>query len=80
MQELLAGYGESNITPEMGLELSGYGYHLSRKATGVLDDIKIRAVYLTDGEEVLLLMSCDLLGFSLEYADDLRQSIADDLG
>jgi hypothetical protein len=80
MQELLAGYGESIITPEPGIELSGYGYHINRKATGVLDDIKVRAVYLTDGSESLLLLSCDLLGLSQEYADDLRLKISEDLG
>ena len=76
MSGLRAGYGEAVITPPMGVELSGYGFYLERRATGVLDDLKARAVVLDDGLTRLVLASCDLIGFDLKTADALRAKIA----
>ena len=76
MSGLRAGYGESVITPALGVELSGYGFYLERRATDVLDDLKARAVVLDDGRNRLVLVSCDLIGFNVETADALRARIA----
>ena len=35
-----AGYGESVLTPPLGVELCGYGYYLERRAESVLDELK----------------------------------------
>jgi hypothetical protein len=48
-----AGYGERLITPPMGVDLSGYGFYLDRKAGAVLDDLKVRAVHLADGRQAV---------------------------
>lgn len=76
MSGLRAGYGEEVITPPLGVELSGYGFYLERRATGVLDDLKARAVVLDDGRTRLVLVSCDLIGFTVETADAIRAKIA----
>ncbi len=76
MSGLVAGYGESVITPALGVELSGYGFYLERGATDLLDDLKARAVVLEDSGQRQVLVSCDLIGFSVETADELRTEIA----
>jgi hypothetical protein len=80
MSPLLAGYGERTVTPPLGVDLCGYGFHLGRRAESVLDDLKCRAVYLEGGGRRLVLISCDVIGFTIEEADVLRARIAAALG
>lgn len=77
MASLAAGYGESLITPPLGIGMTGYGCYLDRNAESVLDDLKARALALAEGEERLILVSCDLLGLTVEFSDAVRQEIAD---
>ncbi len=76
MAKLTAGYGETLITPPIGVELSGYGFYLERKAMSVLDDLKARALYLENDGQKLLLISCDLVGFTVAVADAIRGKIS----
>lgn len=71
-----AGYGEKSITPPLGADLSGYGFYLDRRAEGVLDDLKVRALYLKNKAEPLILISCDLLSLQVEFSDKVRGEIA----
>ena len=73
--ELLAGYGEEVITPILPCPLSGYGYYLGRQADAVLDDLKVRAVFV-ESDERALLVSADLIGLSVDFCDRLREEIA----
>jgi hypothetical protein len=73
---LLAGYGEKTITPPLGLELSGYGFYLDRCAESVLDDLKVRAVFLDGGTSRIVLISFDLIGFTVAFADRLRAAVS----
>lgn len=74
---LLVGYGESIITPSLSLniDLTGYGFYLDRKGENILSDLKVRAIYLDDGKNRIILLSCDLIGFSIDFADSLRKEI-----
>jgi hypothetical protein len=74
------GYGERVITPPLGIDLAGYGFYLDRKAASVLDDLKCRAVHLRSDGGSLLLVSCDLIGFTVDEADAIRARIAADHG
>jgi len=76
MNKLLVGYGERTITPPLGVDLCGYGFYLDRKAEGVLDDLKVRALYLKNGGRALLLTSCDLIGLTVEFCDEVRAAAA----
>jgi neutral ceramidase len=76
MKKWLVGYGERIITPPLGAGLCGYGFYLDRKAENVLDDLKIRALYLANGEQALMLISCDVIGLTVEFSDQLRSEIA----
>ena len=80
MAEWLAGYGEEIITPPLGVELSGYGFYLDRRARSVLDDLKARAVWLEKDGSRLLLISCDLVGFSIEHAASIRRTVGASAG
>ena len=61
MNQLKVGFGRANITPPMGIEVSGY--FVKRKAEGVLDELEANAVAICDGKTTALLVSLDLLGF-----------------
>lgn len=76
---LLVGYGECVITPslDLKLDLTGYGFYLDRKGEDVLSDLKVRVLYLDDGKDRAILISCDLIGFSVDFADSIRSAIAD---
>lgn len=77
MPDLRVGYGEEIITPHLGIELTGYGYYLNRKAERVLDDLKVRALFLQYGSISVILISCDLLSMAVEYADLIREEVAE---
>lgn len=79
MSALRAGYGETIITPALGTDLTGFGFYLDRKAERVLDDLKVRALYLDDGKEHLLIISCDLLGMSVSRTDRIRSRVGSSL-
>jgi hypothetical protein len=76
---LQAGYGERTITPPLGTELTGFGFYLDRRAEAVLDDLKVRALFLQVRAQSLLLVSCDLLGFTVSFSDRVRRELASDL-
>lgn len=59
-----AGFGKSELTPPMGVELAGYGYYLGRCAQSVRDPLYARAVLLEESGFRALIICCDLLGLS----------------
>lgn len=79
MAALLAGYGERTITPPLGLELSGYGFYLDRRAESVRDDLMCRALYLRRGRDRHVILAFDLIGFSVPFAGSLRRAVAREL-
>jgi hypothetical protein len=61
---LEAGFAETDITPKLGgppVYMAGFGQN--RKATGVHDPLKARAVVLKDGDRKLALVCVDLVGY-----------------
>ena len=66
-----AGFGKSELTPPMGVELAGYGYYLGRCAQSVRDPLYARAVLIEDGSERALIICCDLLGLSRGVCADV---------
>lgn len=76
MEKLKAGYGQKRITPQLGINLGGYGFYLNRQATSILDDLKVRVLLLKEGQERVILISCDLLGLTVEFSDTIKQEIA----
>ncbi len=76
MSGLTVGYGERTITPPLGVDLAGYGFYLDRRAESVLDDLKCRAVQLKAGDRSQVLISCDVIGFTVDDADAIRAAVA----
>lgn len=73
MNTFHAGTASCDITPPAGAVLSGGAFGPAR---GVLDGLCARALYLTNGRRAVMVVSCDLLGFTEAFADDLRTRIA----
>ncbi len=78
MSSLQAGYGEKKIIPPLGTDLSGFGFYLDRRATTVRDDLKVRALCISGDENILLLISIDILGVTVEFSDKIRSRLAKD--
>ena len=76
MSGLTVGYGERTITPPLGVDLAGYGFYLDRRAGSVLDDLKCRVVHLQAGDRSQVLISCDVIGFTVDDADAIRGAVA----
>jgi hypothetical protein len=60
---LEVGFGEADVTPRLGdrpVFLAGFGH--DRKATGVHDTLKARAVVLRDGQRKIAFVSVDVVG------------------
>ena len=79
-EQLKAGYAERIITPPLGVDLAGYGFYLRRRANSVLDDLRVKALHLSRGARQIAIISCDLIGFSLDFADSVRRETASALG
>ncbi len=80
MSGLRVGYGERVVSPPRGLDLCGYGFYLGRKSGRILDDLKVRALVLSDGGRPLVIVGCDLIGLPVAAADRIRTGVAADLG
>jgi len=66
-----AGFGKSDLTPPLGVELTGYGYYLNRCALSVRDPLFARALLLETEESKALIISCELLGLNRHICADV---------
>lgn len=66
-----AGFGKSDLTPPLGVELTGYGYYLNRCALSVRDPLFARALLLETGNCKALIISCELLGLNKHICADV---------
>ena len=71
---LSAGSAVLDITPVSPCHLAGYG-HRDHAHEGVHDPLSLRALYLTDGDDELALVSADILWFREELADPIHDLI-----
>ena len=74
-QNLLAGFGRRCITPDHVVNLTGYGDDEIRFSQGVVDNIYLTCIAVTDGDDTVLLYTADLLSFSGPMADLLRERV-----
>jgi hypothetical protein len=80
MTDFQAGFGLSDITPPVGLELEGFGCFLGRKSTGIMEPLKARSMAWRSGEGRGLVVACDLIEFGDGLVDRIRSSIAPSTG
>jgi hypothetical protein len=74
---LTVGFGETDITPDVSgpkpVYMAGFGQN--RKATGVYDPLKARAIVLKDGGAKVALVSVDLVGLFLDETIQVRRQL-----
>jgi hypothetical protein len=75
-EALQAGFAETDITPPLEgktVYLAGFGHN--RKATGIHDPLKARAVVLQHGKEKIALVAVDLVGFFHPQIERVRRKL-----
>lgn len=77
---LRAGYGEIEITPPLGTDLAGFGFYLDRWAEIVRDKLKARSLCLNCGQELIFIISLDLLSLDVNFANKIRGRISKKTG
>ncbi len=77
---LQAGVVQIDITPPMGVEMSGYGPYEKRIATEVLDPLYAHALWLEAGEERLLILTLDLISIGRVLRDAVAHQISRQCG
>ena len=74
MGSLKAGFSRIDITPPLGIYLSGY--YEPRQAEGQLDPLLASALAVSDDNETALLFSVDVIGIKQDMLDGMRERIA----
>lgn len=75
---LYAGVCETNITPPLGIWMSGYGL----RPTGAIrihDELYARVLVLDDGRQRIVLVSADIIAFAPDSVQRIREQIASKL-
>ena len=70
------GIAVSDITPEIGIYLTGYG-HPERLAEGVHSPLLANAMVLADGNTDVAVVSIDWCGMPDELAAEMRRAISE---
>ena len=75
---LQAGFSRVDVTPPLGVDLSGYFYR--RMAKGIRDPLYVNALAIGDGTKTVILMAIDYIGIKLEPNTNIRNMIAERTG
>ena len=78
MNNLQAGFARVNITPMMGISISGY--FKDRIADGVLDELEANAIALEAGENKVILISVDNCHIATYILNEIRKSVSEVTG
>ena len=73
MNKLLAGFSRLDITPPLGIPVSGY--FIPRYAEGVLDPLEVNALALSAGDNKVVMMSVDLCLMDKEVSEAACETI-----
>lgn len=75
-KKLLAGYGRVAVTPDFPVHIAGYGDDEVRMSKGVLDDLYITCIAVTDGDDTVLMYTVDMLSLAEWAANKIRQVVS----
>lgn len=75
INNLKVGFARVNVTPMMGINISGY--FKVRLADGVLDDLEINAIAVNSGKTTVLMLSIDHCGINAETLKEFRRRISE---
>lgn len=68
-----AAFAEADITPPLGGSMPGY--FKDRQATGVLDPLKAKVLYLRRRNDSVALVACDLIGMGAQMVGRIRTRV-----
>jgi len=74
------GFGRNDITPRVGVELSGFGPYLCRKSIAVRDNLYARAMAVQNQETTLIIVSIDLIGITKSLTKQIRGFVSQKTG
>ena len=74
-----AGFAVADVTPELGIYLTGYG-NPERLAEAVHSPLRTTAMVLADGDTEAAVVSMDWCGISEELATDIHRAIHEATG
>ncbi len=69
------GFGRTDVTPRIGVELCGFGPFLHRRSIGVRDRLWARAMAVRLGDYGAILVSCDLIQVDAATTAVVRQQV-----
>lgn len=75
-----AGFGRSDITPRLGVQLAGYGPYRNRAAKEIVAPLQARAMVVAQGRKRVVLMSLECCGTPRELAERIRRAVVARLG
>jgi hypothetical protein len=75
-----AGFFETDITPRVGVGLSGFGPYLNRFSIGVRDVLKARTAAFELDATKAVIVSCDLIGVTPDIVQKVKQLVAGKTG
>jgi len=73
---LQVGYARQCITPDYTVCISGYGDDEVRRSQGIVDDIYLTCIAVTEGEQTILLYTADLLSINDWAAEKIRERVS----
>ena len=79
MAKLYAGVSAVNITPPVGIDLTGFAGRPS-PAIGIHDDLYAKCLVMDDGTEKIGILTMDLLGLDSDIVERVREEVEDKLG
>lgn len=71
-----AGWGSCSIMPPPGTPLAGYGDRKGKPSTGVHDEIFVKALAVSDGTDVAVIVGADMLIIPENVADMVRERVS----
>lgn len=74
--DFLAGWARRSIAPPIGTPLAGYGARKGLGCTGIRDNVFVKAVAVSDGVDVAVVVGSDLLIVPENVADRVREDVA----
>ena len=75
-----AGFGKSDLTPRLGVQLAGYGPYRNRAAQEIVAPLSARAIYVRAGKTTVVLLSLESCGTPRRLAERIRAVVAQRVG
>jgi len=74
---LQAGWGTEKITPAAGTPMAGYSARKGKPATGAHDDLFVKALAFSDGDDCAVVVGADMLIIPPNVAEMVRKQVAE---